>query len=518
MTVEALTRTFGLSAEAEATRSDRFAFTCIAALLALYGLSFALFYPNAITITDEILYVGQAEMMVRGDLTVTKVDPRTGVVRISQPGTYPPGTAALMMPLVALFGWRGAFAIPALCLALAVLVTARWLREEGRSPLFALLVLGFVPTLVMARLAMSDVPSAALTAFGLWAFWRGLDRGPGWWIAAGFAAGISPILRAPNPVLFVPLFAGTVLRREKRCWALVLGGVVGSAVYLLVTYWIFGDPLYQRTPYQPDLGTLHERILLYALGLLILVPGGFVLALAYRGRRRPEVIATIIGFVVFFLAQEFSTQWTGPIKRVVLALRYLIPLLPLIAFAMAESVPRLWRQWLERRPAAQRARLERAVAGMMAASLAGLAVACVAMHPLFDAWASTQARIRDDIRSLVPLDGVLITNWQATRKFMPEFSQKFNAIDRDWIDPKDVPKLVERHGRVFIILLDRTDSVEWQQDTNASADFIAALGPAPNLSLLLDDQVSSTDRLRIWRIDRAAAPGAAGGQGPVEGE
>lgn len=86
----------------------------------------------------------------------------------------------LMAPWVALFGWRGAFAIPVLSLALSILITARWLRGEGPSTLFALLILGFAPSLVLGRVAISDMPSGPVVALGLWLFWRGLDRGPGW--------------------------------------------------------------------------------------------------------------------------------------------------------------------------------------------------------------------------------------------------------------------------------------------------------------------------------------------------
>ena len=31
--------------------------------------------------------------------------------------------------------------------------------------------------------------------------------------------------------------------------------------------------------------------------------------------------------------------------------RYVIPIVPVIVFGMAESVPRLWRRWLEDTPA-----------------------------------------------------------------------------------------------------------------------------------------------------------------------
>jgi 4-amino-4-deoxy-L-arabinose transferase-like glycosyltransferase len=483
--------------------SERAAWAWIAALLLLYGLSFALFYPATVTNTDETGYLYQAQLILKGTFTVTKVDPLSGETISEPPTNYSTGTALLMLPWIALFGWRGAYAIPFLSLALSILLTARWLRDEGRSPLFALLILAFAPTLVLGRVAMSDVPSAAVVTLGLWLFWRGLDRGAGWWLAAGFVAGASLALRATNPVPFVPLFAGTVLRREWKCWALVVGGLAGIAAYLVSMQWFYGDALlslYTQNAYSFDLETLPERALLYAVGLLILVPGGFVFAVAYRGRRRPEVVAAFLLFFAVYLAQEYSMQGWPLLKRMVLALRYFIPILPLVAFATAESFPRLWRRMLERRPRDARTGLERIGRGALIAGLAGLGVASVAVHPVFASWASTQAEIRDDIRHTVPLEDVFVTNWLGTRKFFSELDQKFKPIDRDRIEPSEVAGLVERYGRVYLVFLDRTDSDLWLHDAQATAVFVSALGPAPDL--LLDRQVSPTDRLRIWRIGR----------------
>ena len=68
----------------------------------------------------------------------------------------------MLAPFIAVFGVRGAFVVPMLGLVLAVLITARWIRDAGYSPFFALVTLGFAPALVMGRVAMSDVPSATL--------------------------------------------------------------------------------------------------------------------------------------------------------------------------------------------------------------------------------------------------------------------------------------------------------------------------------------------------------------------
>ncbi len=384
-----------------------------------------------------------------------------------------------------------------------MLLTARWLADENRSPLFALLVVGFVPTLVMGRVAMSDVPSLALVVLGLWLFWRGIERGWLYWLASGFVAGSSLLLRNANVLPFVPLYAGSVLRREKKCWALVVGGVAGVGVRLLTSYFFYGDPLFERVtyPFAPD--TIGERLPLYLLGLLVLVPGGLVLALAYRGRRWPELRAAIVLFVVFYLFQGFSSIGTSPPKRVVLGLRYFIPLLPVLAFAMAEATPRLWRRLLAGRAREHRARLEALASTALVLGIAGVASASVIVHWGMDDWSASQAELRDEIERHAGYGTVVITNLFATAKFVEPLPSPYLPVRRAAISAKHVDYLAERHEREAIILLDRSDSQYWRNDARENEAFVRSLRRP--LVLEVDRRVTATDRLRIWRVavDRA---------------
>jgi len=366
---------------------------------------------------------------------------------------------------------------------------------SGRSPVFALILLGFPPTLVMGRVAMSDVPSTAVVALGLWLFWRGIEGKPGWWLASGFVAGASIVFRVTNPLLFVPLFAGTVLRREWRCWALVLGGLAGVAMRPLTMQFYFGNALFERSFYQLSPDTLFERIPLYLFGLLLLVPGGLGFAFLYRGRRRPEVLTTLGLFVAFFLFQEFSTVETGLPKRIVLGLRYFIPLLPLMAFAMSESVPRLWQRWIT--PHGPRA--VRWASGAVVAWLAAVGVATIAVHPFFNAWSATQAQIRDEIERVVPDDAVLVTNWSGTKKFVRQLERRYAVVRATTFPAEKVAGLFERYPEVYLVLLDRTDSVWWRRTGEWIAVFLEEVGirDEPETDL----RPTSTDRLRIWRIE-----------------
>ena len=187
-------------------------------------------------------------------------------------------------------------------------------------------------------------------------------------------------------------------------------------------------------------------------------------------------------------------------RRIILGLRYLIPLLPVLAFGMAEAAPRLWQRLLDGRAAGRRAALERGAATLLALWISSVAIGAVAVHPAFARWSATQADLGDAIDRTVGDEAVLVTNWPATRKFLRALERHFAHVDRSQVKMRGVRHLVERHGEIFVVLLDRSDSEYWRRDVELNARFIAGFEPTPEL--VLDKRFTSTDRLRIWRVTR----------------
>ena len=474
------------------------------ASLAIYTISFLAFYPEIATNDDEAMYQRQAQLVLRGASTVAQINPLTGVSVETSPSTYGPGTAYMLAPFVAAFGVRGAYLVPLLGVILAVLLTARWIRDAGYSPFFALLVLGFPPLLVMGRITMSDVPSAALCALGLWFFWRGQDRSPGWWLAAGFIAGASIVMRVSNPLLFVPLFVGTVLRREWKCWALVVGGLAGLAFRALAMATYFGDALFERAVYLYEPETIGERLPLYLLALMVFVPGGLVFSLLYRGERRFEIVSTVLLFFSFYLFQRYYTYATSFEKQIVLANRYLIPLVPLMAFAMSETVPRLFSTWRDRCSEQGARRLVATTSALTLLYVGVVGCAAAAVHPTFFEWSKTQAELRREISAVLPGDRVFVTNWMATRKFVSVLDQKFTEVRRNQITASDVESLIDEWGEIYIVLLRRTDSEFWRAEAQEAEEWLVALEREP--TPVLDKIVSPTMHLRIWTLEASSHP------------
>jgi 4-amino-4-deoxy-L-arabinose transferase-like glycosyltransferase len=381
---------------------------------------------------------------------------------------------------------------------IAVLATARWLREERRSPVFALLLLAFPASLVAGRLAMSDAARMAAAAAGLWLFFRGLGGRHGWWLASGFLAGIALTLRESAVLVFVPLFSGAALRRDPGWTWLLCGGLAGTTVHLLTNQLAFGSALFVRgvAGYPFDVATIHERLPLYLFGLLVLVPGGLVFGVAYRGRRRPEIVTTVVLYFAFYLFQAYGISSSGFEKRLVVALRYFDPLLPILAFTMAESLPRT----LGLLGIARRRWARRLSTGAIGLWIAGALASSFLVHPVLDRWSAGQARIRDAIELHAPSDVVLVANGTALRKFIDDLSRDYATLHRDDVSRQQLDEIRERYGGYTITFLDRGDSDYWRGDAARNAAFIQALGnPEP----IVDLKVSASDRLRIWKIGEA---------------
>ena len=476
---------------------DRFAWRILLVACLLYGLGFVAFYPNAVTNDDESGYLRQTLLVLEGKASIPKLNALTGETEDFYPSKYPYGTALSMAVPVALAGWRGAYVVPCLSLLAGVLLLGRWLQQEGRSPLFALLLLGYPPNLVMGRVAMSDVPSLFLVILGLWLFWSGIGRSWRWWLASGFVAGGSMLFRESNPIPFAPFFAGAFLRRERNAWALVVGGIAGLGLRIGANAYFLNNPFHYRSAYILALATLPERLPIYALALLVFVPGGLVLALLYRGRRWPELCIAVAGFVIAYLIQFYYTFTTSLAKNMVVTPRYVIPIVPVIVFGMAESLPRLWRRWLERAPGARRERLRTIAGGVIALWIVGVGLASFAVHPAFWHWSAGQGEIRDAIAAETDFDAPVLTNFMATRKFLPELDMKYVAVDRATIDVDTASSLMGRYDEIYFVFLDRNDSEHWRKDAKVNAEFIREMSPAP--VLIYDRQVTPTDHLRIWR-------------------
>jgi len=461
---------------------------------------------SAISNKDEARYVRQALFYSEGKTAETEENALTGEFEAIRPGLYPPATSILMSPFVRVFGWRGTYVVPFLSLLLAVVMTGLWIRGDGGSPLFALVIMGFPASLVLGRIAISDAPSMAVVVAGLLCFWKGLDGDrPGIWLAAGFLAGASICWRETNAFIFAPFFLGAVLRRDQGVWALVVGGIAGVLLKLGLNSLIFDDPLFYKIANGFSFASFISNTPKYLVGLMIFVPAGLLAGLTYRGRRAIELRVAVLLVFMLYAFYNYSGAPSGFMKSLVLGQRFFMPLIPLLAFALAERVPHWWSA-LQTKLASER--VPRLAGLGVAAWVAGLVVASIGVHVFIANWASaTQGQMREAIRTHVDHSKVIVTNLNMTEKIIDRFDYSFDLIHRNLIDFDGMMTLLDRHQEFYLIIVDRNESEKFLRDSRRSASFLEPMMPFSDL--VLDDQVSRAERLRIWRVTREHAERSA---------
>jgi hypothetical protein len=484
--------------------------TVVVAGVLIYLIGLLFFLPDVITLSDEGRYLEAAYAFSHGSLCLEGIDPLSGELTCAQTSRYLPGTSAMLAPFVALFGWRGAFVVPALALAAATLGTALWLRAAGRSPLFALMVLGYLPLLVLGRVAQSDAPSTALAALGLWLFWAGGPDRRARWAASGFLAGLSLSFRETNALLFAPFYLGALLRREAGVGALIAGGVAGSLLRPLGTWIVFGDPLYlypaggaEGPPF--GLSNIPGNLLPYAVTLLVLVPGGLVGGLLYRGERWPEVVATVALFCSLYLLFGYTGWTSGP--------RYFAPLTPLLAFACAEAFPRLWAGILARFGAGKTAASERIAFFGIWLWVAGVLILAFAVHPVVDRFTDPFAQVRHAIYEHSPAGSIVLARGSDRRLVNPIYGDH-RLVSIENLSPETFDRLLARHRTMTLVVQDRLEHQllrpkkleRLSRRERQNEQILDMFMSRADLELVFEDDGGGAiyDRLRIWRVSAPA--------------
>jgi len=461
--------------------------------LASYVAAYSLFFPGAFLIVDEERYVAQALAFA----DVSRVIEGAGRSYIGMPfavmSDYPLGTSFLQTPFVALGGWRAATLASVVALIVATLVTARWLHEQGREPAFALLLPGFLPASLFARIGMSDVPSAMVVAIALWLLWRA-ERGD--WrvaVAAGLVAGASVLFREFNVLLLAPFAVGALVRGRAVRWALVAGGVVGLALRPALWSLVFGDAWYVRDSiYGFSLSSISFTALPWAIALMVLVPGALLLPVLYRGERRAEFGAALVLYVGAHLLYGYDAiSENGPGKGVLLMSRYAIPALPVIAVMAAEVWPRLLAALTSRVAAAR--------------FLPQLAVAYVVALPLFVLTAAdSQERagriIRVALYDYSAPDVPVLVNELAMEKYAsPVYGRRALLYRRD-LDTLSVAAIGARHAAFTLALLDRNDSEMFRADAVKNEEFLQRLADGCTVHLMHESEPAAWGRFRVFTV------------------
>jgi hypothetical protein len=464
--------------------------------LAAFVVGFVLFPPRVFMVVDEERYVSQAVAFSEGALTVRGAEILHSPTSTRLISDFPPGTSLLQTPLVWLGGWRLAAALSVLGLIVATLLTLKWLRESGMQPGFALLIPGFFGALFFGRIGMSDVPSAAIVAGAAYLCWRTPRAGRGTAFLAGLIAGSSLLFREPLALLLAPLVAAAARRGRGALLPLTAGGLVGVTARLVLSRSLFGSATYVRdSGYGFSFGALEHTLPVYAIILLLMFPGAALLPVFYRGPNRAETIAAVASYLGVFLFYEYdSVRENGPVKGLILASRYMVPALPLLAFMAADVWPR-WSSKLDER--------HRPIVGrpVSVAAFGAIAMAFV-VHPLARQQEAVPLAITRGLYLHTSADIPVITNTNATLKYLSPSYGPRKLILRQETSVDSAAAFARRLGRVSIALLDRNDSEMFRQESAENTRFMEGVQNRCELHRLYDERVSQWAHLRVFELRR----------------
>jgi hypothetical protein len=304
-------------------------------------------------------------------MTISMVQTANGAV-----AKFPPGQPLLLAPTQ--FGgfWRTGFMVGLMALLGVTWLTATLLQRDGRSPLWAALVL-LHPTLVLyARTLMSEVTAAlVLTAGFAWSDMR--EPRP---FRAGLAFGLGPFIRTaiiPIAAALGLLFVLRLARANRwRDLAFAVGGAAVPLVALLFyNGYVFGSPFESHSPVATlfDWSTSHQRAIFYAVALNLLWPALAIGVIMSRHRRRVEAQLILAISYVFFVGYYFVDRRYGLPADFVVGLRFFVPILPILAIVYVERIESWIPQFSKR-------------ASLVAAAIAIVMIAntvLVARHQIF---------------------------------------------------------------------------------------------------------------------------------------
>jgi hypothetical protein len=362
-----------------------------------------------------------------------------------------------------------------------VFLTATWLRRLGLRPTFAAIVPFFLPVTVLARTGMSDVPSAAIVLASMFLLALAPTRTP--MAAGGFLAGLSLVFRDSNLIFIAPMVVKCLIRKE-RIAVLLASILAGVGVRLALAAMLQGDALTLRAPYVFTFSEAGDRALLYGFALTVLVPGGLLAVALYRGPGRALLVVSVAAPFLFFTLYSYSGQYSGLFRSLILGPRYLIPLVPLTAIALASLVERcILSEKLKHR-------IELLI-------LAGAVVVVSAVQPVLHKWSERQAALVKALYQATNPEAVLVTEPGAIAKYLNGLYEQRTFADKLRYPPEKLTELLSR-GPVQLVFIDRSDSDYWRSMTELNERYLANVSKICEIRGRRD--IRSVDRLRVFDL------------------
>jgi len=194
------------------------------------------------------------------------------------------------------------------------------------------------------------------------------------------------------------------------------------------------------------------------------------------------------------------------LKQWMLSLRFLIPALPIVAFAMAQTCPR-WFQAVARSLNPQsRLTWNRVLRGAVAVWVTGIVVVGLLVNWRSERWSKLHEDLTQAVYANTNPAQPLMADQPATVKFLNELYGQRMLVDLDLGSASDefrrsqLLKLLDRNNTVQIVLFGRDDSDYWLNKSKGDQAFVADISRQLHATLKLQRRFPGLGVLRIWNV------------------
>ncbi len=431
------------------------------------SIVYALTWPTHVLIADEVAYLTDA----------LRWTARPSACALGEWSGYAPGTSWLGAVLLRLTGRPTAvFGVGWLGWMVGLWVLGLLLRSRQRPMEWALYPALYLPGVVLSRAFMSDVASFGLAAAFLWGVAEPRACRSRAFVA-GVLGGLALLFRETNLLWVLPFMIGALWRRRPHSawlWAGFLAGALCRGVWAKV---YFGNFFYVRDPQVAFSWTyLLVNLPFYIFALTVLCPGGLFFL---KNKKMPFWEETALAATAFLLVygcygyEAFAKS--GALKGLVLQGRFMLPLLPFLAFSGA---------FLEKID------LRRPV--LRIAVVTAAAVLWVVVQAGGYWYNRHQQKVTDALLAL-PTAVHWSASYDESRKYLNALHTSACLLPLPQGELPAVP--------AYVHVFTRSDSADWQKKNAMALSSLTHLFDRYYCQLLFDHTLPEGTRLRIWYLE-----------------
>ncbi len=304
----------------------------------LFFVSYLAFYPELWMITDAYSYSSQALAFAEGNPYLTQYN---FLSQSHQRILHPPynlGTSAYYAFWIKLFTAKGIFLGSIFAAIFSSILLHATLKRLKYNQL-GTIILFISPVLFFSRSIMSGMPSLLLMSAVIYLL--GLRPKSINAFLLSFLCFLSVWFRETNIILAGAILFYYIWKNLGLWKAMLSGALIALSIKLLSTFWVYGHFWFQSHSEGFSFANLSVHMSLYLIISLILIPGGYLFLLLYRGKACKSITVSSSLFIAVYIFYNYSAiDFSGWLKGSLLTSRFVLPLIPFVVLALGEVIDR----------------------------------------------------------------------------------------------------------------------------------------------------------------------------------